>query len=652
MSNIFAKYKNRYDSKQAERLTIESYLEKCKTDKSYYANIFERLLKAIGNPSIVDSSKDDRLSRIHSNNKIREYAAFNGFYSIENCIAQIIAFLKAAASSMEESKNILYFLGPVGSAKSSLAELMKYLTERLPIYSIEAFNVTRNKFEISPIYESPLGLFDFNDDAENLEKEYHIPKRYLKYPMSPWAVKRLREASGDISTFKVVKVWPSVLNQIGITKVEPGDENNQDISALVGKVNIRELGEDFNQSDPDAYNWVGGLNVTTQGVLDYVEMFKSNLKTLGPLLTATQEGHYNGTEQFGAIPYQGLIIAHSNEAEWISFKNDNKNEAFLDRITIIKVPYCLRVSDEVKIYKKLLDGSELKKAIIAPGTLEMLAEYSVSTRVKEHENSSLYTKMQVYDGKNMKNKDPNCKSLEEYKEMAGIDEGMSGSSTRFAYKILSKVFHYDQEEIAANPIHLMLVLEKQLIQESLPKDEETKRLTFINEVLKPKYIEFLEKEIQQAYVENASDYMQNIFERYISVANAWIREIDYRDQDTNELYDRETLNNELEKIEKPAGIANPKEFRNDVVNFVLRAQVDNAGKMIKWNTYEKIREVIEKNVFKSMENLLPVISFSKKASEEDQKKHNAFLKRLEEKGYTQRQVRLAVDWLIRVQKHS
>ena len=186
-----------------------------------------------------------------------------------------------------------------------------------------------------------------------LEDRYGIPQRLLMGNMSPWAVKRLDEFGGDISKFSVVKLHPSKLRQICVAKTEPGDENNQDISALVGKVDIRKL-EHFGQNDADAYSYSGGLNRTTQGVLEFVEMFKAPLKMLHPLLTATQDRTYVGTENVGAMPYQGLIIAHSNESEWQSFRANKNNEAFLDRISVIKVPYCLRVTEEKKIYEKLL----------------------------------------------------------------------------------------------------------------------------------------------------------------------------------------------------------------------------------------------------------------------------------------------------------
>ena len=505
--------------------------------------------------------------------------------------------------------------------------------------------------ERRPVNESPLALFNYDEDGALLEEEYGIPRRYLKSIPSPWAVKRLHEFNGDIGQFRVVKRYPSVLKQIAVAKTEPGDENNQDISSLVGKVDIRKL-EKYAQDDPDAYSYSGGLCLANQGLLEFVEMFKAPIKVLHPLLTATQEGNFKGTEGFGAIPFEGVILAHSNESEWKQFRNNKNNEAFLDRIYIVKVPYCLRVSDEIKIYDKLIRNSSLGRAPCAPGTLKMMSQFAVLSRLKEPENSSLFSKMQVYDGDNLKDTDPKAKSIQEYRDYAGVDEGMSGLSTRFAYKILSKVFNFDHSEVAANPVHLLYVIEQQVEREQFPAETEQKYLTFLKEYLAPKYVEFIGKEIQTAYLESYSEYGQNIFDRYVSFADFWIQDQEYRDQDTGEIFDRTSLNAELEKIEKPAGISNPKDFRNEIVNFVLRARANNGGKNPTWTSYEKLRTVIEKKMFSNTEELLPVISFNAKASAEDAKKHEDFVNRMVEKGYTAKQVRLLCEWYLRVRKSS
>jgi serine protein kinase len=641
MQTLLEKYRTNYGASRDEEMTLDDYLDLCRKDPEAYATPAQRMLAAIGTPEVIDTRNDPRLSRLFSNRVIKRYPAFEEFYGLEDVIAQIVSFLKHAAQGLEERKQVLYLLGPVGGGKSSIAERLKQLMEERPIYALKG----------SPVNESPLGLFAPAQYGAVLESDYGICQRYLTGIMSPWAVKRLQEYGGDISRFRVVRVQPSVLRQIAIAKTEPGDENNQDISSLVGKVDIRKL-DRYSQSDPDAYGYSGGLCLANQGLLEFVEMFKAPIKMLHPLLTATQEGNYKGTEGFSAIPFNGVILAHSNESEWQTFRNNKHNEAFLDRIYMVKVPYCLQVSEEVKIYEKLLRGSSLFAAPCAPGTLEMMAQFSVLTRLKEPENSSLYSKMRVYDGESLKDVDPKAKAYQEYRDYSGPDEGMNGISTRFAFKILSSVFNYDQLEIAANPVHLMYVLEQRLVREDLPDETQRRYLELIKGHLGVRYAEFIGKEIQTAYLESYSEYGQNIFDRYVTYSDCWLQDEDFRDPETGEVFDRAALNSELEKIEKAAGIANPKDFRNEVVNFVLRARANHGGKNPAWSSYEKLREVIEKKMFSNTEDLLPVISFNTKASADDQAKHQGFVSRMTAKGYTEKQVRLLCEWYLRVRKSA
>ena len=220
--------------------------------------------------------------------------------------------------------------------------------EQVPFYCLKG----------SPVNESPLGLFNEEEDGVILEKDYGIPRRYLRASSRPGRSSACTSSTATSTSSASSSATRRCCKQIAISKTEPGDENNQDISSLVGKVDIRKL-EDYAQDDPDAYSYSGGLCLANQGLMEFVEMFKAPIKVLHPLLTATQEGNYKGTEGFGAIPFDGIVLAHSNEIEWKTFRNNNNNEAFLDRIYIVKVPYCLRVSDEIKIYDKLVRNSSL-----------------------------------------------------------------------------------------------------------------------------------------------------------------------------------------------------------------------------------------------------------------------------------------------------
>lgn len=641
MQDITELFKNNYSSTKQERMSISEYLDLCKNDKMAYATAAERMVTAIGEPIKIDTSTDQRKSRIFLNRTIKTYPSFSDFYGMEDTIERIVGYYKHAAQGLEESKQVLYLLGPVGGGKSSIAERLKELMERYPIY------VLATDDEVSPVFESPLGLFSSSKYHEVLKNNFNIDKRYLKTIPSPWATKRLKEFDGDITKFSVVKLQPSKLEQIAVVKTEPGDENNQDISCLVGKTDIRML-EKFSQNDPDSYSFSGALCRGNQGLVEFVEMFKAPIKVLHPLLTATQEGNYVGTEAISAIPFQGLIVAHSNEAEWQTFKSNKNNEAFLDRICVIKVPYCLRVTEEQNIYQKMLENSALSSSVCAPQTLSLLSRFCVLTRLKPHDNSNIFSKLKVYDGENIKETDPNAKSMQEYRDIAGQDEGMNGISTRFAFKVLSNAFNYDTDEIAADPVHLMLVLDAAIRREQFNTDIEEKYLEYINDYLVKEYAEFIGNEIQKNYLESYHDYGQNLFSKYVTYADHWIQEIDYKDTDTGQLFDRDVLNAELEKIEKPAGIANPKDFRHEVVTFVLRQRQNN--KDIAWTSYEKLRKVIEKKMFASTEELLPVISFGAKGSKDDQKKHDEFVSRMMAKGYTQRQVKRLVDWYMRISK--
>ena len=635
-------------STQSE-MTLLEYLDLCKTDKMAYANAAERMLAAIGEPQVMDTSRDSRLSRIFSNKKVRFYEAFKDFYGAEESIERMVAYFRHFAQGLEESKQILYLKGPVGGGKSSLVERLKELMQEYPIYVLKDPNEKNPELQISPLFESPLGLFNRAEHGETLQEEYGISPRYLNTVSSGWAQQKLREFDGDITKFSVVRLYPNKDSQVGIMKVEPGDENNQDVSVLIGKTDIRKL-EQFPQNHPYSYSYSGGLNRTTQGLMDFAEMFKANIKTLNPLLMATQEHNYNGTENIPAMPFTGIICAHSNEAEWFKFRNDKSNEAFLDRVYIVNVPYCLRVTEEQKIYEKMLAASSLKDAPCAAETLKSLAEFMVLTRLREPENSTIYAKMKVYNGENVKDTMPMAKPYEEYKDAAGVDEGMTGLSTRFGFKIISQTFNLRPEEVQANPIDLMYVLEEALKREHLPAETMSVYMDFIKSWVQPRYLEFIDKELRIAYLESYSDFGQTMFERYVLFAEAWLDDSTVRDPETHTLLNRENLNAKLEEIEKSAGIVNAKDFRNDIVHYVLRARAKNEGKMPAWNSYEKIKVVIEKKMFAATAEIMPVVSFNPKGSSEEQKKHDDFVARMRTKGYTDRQIRTLVDYWINNKK--
>lgn len=633
---ILEKAGKRLVSRVENTMSLEEYLTKCKTDPLMYATAQERLLSAIGESKNIDTRNDDRLGRIFSNQVISVYDAFKEIYGLETALKDVVSFVKHAAQGLEERKQILYLLGPVGSSKSTIVRIIKKLMESVPFYAIEN----------SPIYDNPLSLFS-PEDAETLK----IPSRYLGVIPSPWLTKRIKELDGDISKLKVVKLYPSEASQVAVSHIEPGDENNQDISSLVGKINIREIGE-YNVDDPDAYSFSGGLCKGNRGLVEFAEMFKAPIKSLNPLLEATQSGFYKGTESIAAIPFDGIIIAHSNESEWQKFRTDKRNEALIDRIFITRIPYALRYSEEQKIYQKMLKESSLSEAPCAPKTLETLAQFSVLSRLVPSKHSELDIKMKVYNGESLKAKNIEAKSAYEYSKEAHeaeMEEGFFGQSTRFAFKVLAQTFNYDREEVAANPLHLLFILTDRVKQEHLGSDEEKNLLVIINGLSK-EFLKFLDGEIKKAYIESYDDYGQNIFDRYVTYADNWLSEEDYRDPLSNMLMTAKDLEEFLAEVETPAGISNPKDFRNEIVKFCLRHKAKNDGKNPRWTSYQKIREVIEAKIFSNIEDMLPIISNSSQGTSKEKEHHDDFVKRMMTNGYTSRQVHVLVEWYIRSSK--
>jgi serine protein kinase len=624
-------------SRVRETMSLADYLGLCKTDKLAYATASERLLDAIGAPTLVDTKNDEKLARIFSNETIQVFETFKDIYGLEMPIKDLISFVKHAAQGLEEKKQILYLLGPVGSSKSTIVRLLKHLMEQRPFFAIEG----------SPVLDNPLSLFTTSDS-----EELGIPSRYLSVLPSPWLAQKVRDLDGDISQLKVVKLFPSEVNQVAISHVEPGDENNQDISSLVGKANISQIGL-LDASDPNAYSFSGGLCKGNRGLMEFAEMFKAPIKSLNPLLEATQSGMYNGTQPIGAIPFDGLIIAHSNESEWTKFRNDKRNEALIDRIFIVKIPYTLRYSEESRIYQKMLNDSSLSSSPVAPKTLETLAKFSVMTRLKPSNHIKENRKMEVYNGENLKHKISDVKGVYELKNEAKEslpEEGFFGVSTRFAFKLLAETFNYDIEETAANPVHLLILLKDRIRKENLDKAVENAYLAAHQLVLED-YKAFLDKELRKAYIDSYEEYGQNLFDRYVLFADAFLREDTIKDPTSSLMMSQKELDEFLLEVEKPAGISNKKDFRNEIVTFAFRYQAKNGGKNPRWTAYQKIKDVIEAKILGNIEDMLPVIATSTHGDDDSKKRHRHFVDRMKKLGYTERQVAILTDWYAKVSRN-
>ncbi len=632
------RYKQKYASTD-KSISLLEYLEECKTNKEVYLNVAERLLKAIGDAEIIDTKSNPALGRLYNNAKLKTYPNISKNYLGQyGVIADVVGYLRSAARGLEASKQILYFLGPVGGGKSTLAELLKRLMEQEPFYALAIGSAT--DYTISPIHENPLWLFNRTD-----EDELQIPGQYLVGRYSPWAGKRLLELQGDLSKFRVVKMYPEESRHIAISKTEPGDENNQDISALVGKVDISQIGTK-KQSDPDCYEYSGSLCRGNRGIMEFVEMFKAPVKTLNPLLPATQEQNYNPTEQIASIPFEGIIVAHSNESEWNTFQGNKNNEAFLDRTYIVRIPYEMRKDNLIKIYEKELNRGALKNSPIDPNLLDFAANVQLATILKyDDKDEDILTKIRVYNGENVKDEIPRTKSYQEYKENVGNDEGMDADiSLRAMFKILSNTFDMADGEVSGNTIDFILKLNSFIDQTySLAAPDTAVKLLSYVDLLQDKYLDTVEMDLEEAYIGGQSKYGQMLFERYISMADAWNDENDYVDPDSGDRFNNTMLDNQLKKIEVAAELSNAKDFRKEIVMYAIRHKADK-GKYPNWRDYQKIYTVLKKTLLVDFKKFVPVIvNNASLNSDEDKKRLESFMENLRKKGYTDYMIRRVVN---------
>ena len=546
--------------------TFAQYLDIVRREPRVTRTAFERIYDMIlakGVREYVDSKK----KIVHYNFfDDLDHAGEDAIYGLDIPLMKLVNIFKSAAQRYGTERRVILLHGPVGSSKSTIARLLK---KGLEAYSkihegaLYTFGWVRDldkpdEVVPCPMHEEPLHLVPRELRAVVLDElnsgkgvsDRHVMR--IEGDLCPFCRQEFRELmtkyNGDwtrvLAHVQVRRLLLSSQDRIGIGTFQPKDEKNQDSTELTGDINYRKIAEYGSDSDPRAFNFDGEFNIANRGMIEFIEVLKLDVAFLYELLGASQE-HLIKPKKFPQTWIDEVILGHTNEPEYRRLQNNEYMEALRDRTVKVDIPYVTKLSEEIKIYEKLVRNSSLAQAPCAPGTLRMMAQLSVLTRLKEPENSSTFSKMQVYDGENLKDTDPKAKSIQEYRDYAGVDEGMSGVSTRFAFKIISKVFNFDSSEVAANPVHLMYVLEQQIEREQFPPEIEQKYISYIKELLAPRYAEFIGKEIQTAYLESYSEYGQNIFDRYVTYADYWIQDQEFRDVDTGEVFDRASLNAEL-----------------------------------------------------------------------------------------------------------
>src|SRR6202047_4140369 len=562
------------------RGTLLEYLEMVKADPTFtklsHARIYD-LIIASGTRNIQDAD-DPRTKRLYKDEQVKVYNFFaDEFFGIERTIAQLVRYFHSASLKGEESRQGLHLIP---------RHLRREFEKMLGVH-IEG--------DLCPVCR------------------YRLKENYgLRY----------EEVRGETRSF-------SKRNRIGIGVVPPVDPNNQDTSVLIGSEDISKL-DQYSEGDPRVLELNGALNVGDRGLVEFIEVFKNETEYLHAMITATQEKVIPAPGRHGMVYVDTCILAHSNEAEWQKFRADHTNEAILDRIVVVKVPYNLRLSEEVKIYQKIIKNSDFR-AHVAPHTLELASMYAILSRLEPTSKCDLMTKLRLYNGEEVVEKGRTKKiDVQELKEDTKR-EVMSGISTRFIMKALDNALSDNVTGNCINPINVREALISMTKEGDLPDDTRKQYLEFLQDTLHKEYLDLLEKEITRAFVYSYQEQAESLFQNYLDHAEAYVNKTRVRDRNTNEeLSPDEGF---LKSIEEQIAIIGSAAdgFRQEVIAYLWATS--RRGEKISYKSYEPLKEAIEKKLMTSVRDISRIITKARTRDEEQGEKYGSMVKNLLENGY-------------------
>lgn len=612
--------KDRQERHQQQfNITLLDYLQIVKEDPQVTMLAHERIHRLITAAGVktIKTEEHPRLRRLYGNSVIKVYRFFEEeFFGIDRTIMEIAGYFYAAAMRGEESRQVLYLVGPVGSGKSSLVESLKQALEKSPpIYVIQG----------CPMREEPLHLI-----PKHLRSKFEeLLGVKIEGDLCPVCRYRLvHEYNGEYERFPVTASDFSIRSRKGIAVVPPVDPNNQDTSVLVGSVDISKM-DLYPEDDPRVLALNGAFNTGNRGLVEFIEVFKNDTEYLHTIITATQEKAIPSPGKGSMIYFDGIILAHSNEAEWNKFKADHTNEAILDRIVKIEVPYCLELSQEVRIYEKILRKSNFT-AHIAPHTIEIASMFAIISRLTPSNKVDTITKMRIYNGEEIMYKDASQKvDIQELKEEGGR-EGFSGVSTRFIMKAIDNALA-ESDHDCINPITVMESLIKAVKATDMGEEERQKLLSYLQDNIKKEYHRILEKEVTQAFIHGYREQAESLFNNYLDHAEAFVNKVKIKDPNTGE--ELEADEKFLESIESQIGLtgAAARGFRNDVTAYMF--SLLRSGQKIDYTCYEPLKEAIEKKLTASVRELSRVVTQARVRDEEQKKKYNAMVEEMKRNGY-------------------
>jgi serine protein kinase len=599
--------------------TLMDYVELVQQDPTVVKSAHKRLYDAIakhGFEGMPDS--DPRKKKIFDNENIRVYNYFKDhFFGMEKTIAKVMRFLKSASHKGEESRQVLLLMGPVGAGKSALTEHIKRALEGETYYHLKGDPQRGEPLQLIP--RSLRGTF---------EKALGVS---IEGDISPVVQHQLKvDYDGQYENYPVVETTFSQRGRRGVASVPPMDANSQDVSVLIGSVDISKL-DQYSEDDPRALALNGAFNVGNRGVVELVEVFKNEIEFLHTIITATQEKRIPSPGKSDMLHFDGVILAHCNEAEWNRFQSTHTNEAILDRVVKINVPYCLELDQEVKIYEKMLGGSNFD-CHIAPHTLRIAAMFSVMSRLKESNKCDLLTKMKIYNGEEVIEKGRVKRiDIRDLRDEAS-NEGMNGISTRFIMKSIDAALT-DSDKKMITPVSIIESLTSMVKDQINDEEFKSKCLKIIQHTVREEYLKVLENEIAKAFVSAYEEQAQALFDTYLDNAEAFTTHQNMKDRVTKE--ERKPDENFMKSIEEQIGITGSARdgFRSDVTAYMF-AQMRRGAK-VDYRSYEPLKEAIESYLISSVKDMARIVTKSKTRDEEQQKKYSEMIQTMiDDYGYS------------------
>jgi serine protein kinase len=589
--------------------TLMDYAELVEKDPSIVKTAHQRLYEAIsehGSYTMPDS--DPRKFSVFDGESIKIHKYFEGeFFGMENVVEKVMSFLNSAAHRGEESRQVLLLMGPVGAGKSALTEHIKKALEGKKFYHLKS----------DPHRGEPLQLIPRSLRA-SFEKELGVK---IEGDISPVARhKLLNDYQGKYEEFEIEESSFSQRGRRGVASVPPMDANSQDVSVLIGSVDISKL-DKYPEDDPRALSLTGAFNVGNRGIVELVEVFKNEIEFLHTIITATQEKRVPSPGKSDMLHFDGVILAHCNEAEWVRFQSEHTNEAIMDRIVKVAVPYCLELNQEMKIYEKMLGKSDFK-AHVAPHTLKVASMFSVMSRLKPSAKCDPLTKMKIYNGEDVLEKGRVKKvDIKDLREEAK-HEGMDGISTRFITKAIDHALS-NSEKNMVTPVSIMDSLTRMVKEQVTDETFKKNCLELLQKTVRDEYLKILETEIAKAFVTAYEEQAQSLFNSYLDNAEAFTTRSKLKDRVTKE--ERQPDEQFMASIEEQIGISgSAKEgFRSDVTAYMFAKM--RRGDKVDYRAYEPLREAIEAYLINSVKSFARIVTKSKSRDAEQQEKYSEML---------------------------